>query len=96
VEVLEIRPARSVRALPPGVDCQGTDDVLLRGKPEHLDRGVVGSCNSAVIVVGDQGAGKIIESGERRRDDAVVHDREPDLRVDDVKRLVKVHRTLQA
>jgi hypothetical protein len=82
--------------MPPGVDCQGTDDVLIRGEPEHLDRGVVGSRNSPVIVVGDQGAREIVESGDRRRDDAVLHDREPDLRVDYVKRLVKMHRTLKA
>jgi hypothetical protein len=77
--------------MPSGIDCQGIDDVLLGGNAEHLDRGVVGSRNSPVFVVGDQGAREIVESGERRRDDAVVHDRKPDLRVDDVKRLVKAH-----
>jgi hypothetical protein len=77
--------------MPSGIDCQGIDDVFLGCNAEHLNRGVVGSRNSPVIVVGDQGAREIVESGERRRDDAVVHDRKPDLRVDDVKRLVKAH-----
>jgi hypothetical protein len=82
--------------MPSGIDCQGIDDVLLGCNAEHLDRGVVGSGYSAVIVVGDQGAGEIVESGDRCNAEGVFHDRKPDLRVDDVKRLVKAHRTLQA
>jgi hypothetical protein len=82
--------------MPPGVDCQGIDDVLLGGNAEHLERSMVGLRNSAVIVIGDQRAREDVESGNRRQAEAVGHDRAPDLGVGHVKRLIKGHRTLQA